>query len=315
MPRRYHVIVNARSGTALGMDTSPEAVKAYFGAEGEWVTVDADMDRPLEERAAEARQSDAEVIVAAGGDGTATAVASALVGTDKVLAVMPLGTVNTLARDLGLPLELAQWGAAIGALEPQRIDVGEVNGHIFLHNVVVGLLPGLVAAREHIRGRETIGTRLAFLRFFLRRLFRSRRIAVEITDRSGRTMIRRVVAVAIGNNEYDEALGRLLARERLDGGSLSVYLVKRLGFSDLVRLVAEMVLGRWRQDEALEVESVKALTVRTRKRALKVMLDGELALLSVPLRFRIRPKALSVLAAAPVAAADAAPGPIPAESL
>ncbi|HTJ57316.1 MAG TPA: diacylglycerol kinase family protein [Devosiaceae bacterium] len=313
MPRRYHVILNSRSGTALGLNIAADAVKAYFGDAADRVSVDADMDLPLDERAQRARWINAEVIVAAGGDGTATAVASAIVGTDKTLAVLPLGTVNTLARDLGVPLDLSLWGPAIEAMSPQLVDVGEVDGRIFLHNVAVGLLPALVVGREYVRGLHGLGAKLAFMRFFLRRLFRARRFAVEITDRSGMKLVRRVVALAVGNNEYDEALGRFLTRERLDGGSLGLYLIKHLSFGDLVRLVAEMLIGKWRQDQVLEIEAVNALTVRTRKPRLKVMLDGELAMLDVPLQFRIRPKALSVLAAAP-AQSTGAVAAVPAES-
>jgi len=308
MPRRYHVIVNARSGTALGMDVSPEALRQHFSddlPEAD-IVIDADVNAPLAERIEKAKDSDAEIIVAAGGDGTVTAVASAIVDTDKTLAIMPLGTANTLARDLGVPLDLKLWGAAIEAMEPQKIDVGDVNGRIFLHNVVAGLIPGIVAGREQMRGSNVFGARLALARFVLRRLFRTRRMAVEITDKSGQPQIRRVIAVAIGNNQFDEGVGRFLARERIDNGSLGVYLLKHLSPVDLVRLVFEMLIGNWRQDEAIDVDTVSALTLRTRKQTLKVMLDGELELLEVPLNFRIRPLALSVLAATP-------PPPAPAD--
>src|ERR1700710_1115527 len=130
MPRRYHVIVNARSGTAMGMDVSPEALRNHFSdsLDEADISIDADIDLPLNERVERAKASDAEIIVAAGGDGTVTAVASAIVDTDKTIAIMPRGTSNTLARDLGVRLDLKQWGAAIEAMEPRQIDVGDVNG-------------------------------------------------------------------------------------------------------------------------------------------------------------------------------------------
>ena len=108
---------------------------------------------PLAAQVAAAIDSDADVIVAAGGDGTITAVASALVGTDTALAILPLGTVNLLARDLGIPLDVNAAIAALAAMQPRKIDVGEVNGAVFLHKIVFGFVPGLAAARERLRGR------------------------------------------------------------------------------------------------------------------------------------------------------------------
>ncbi|MEO8882759.1 MAG: diacylglycerol kinase, partial [Devosia sp.] len=82
---------------------------------------------------------------------------------------------------------------------------------------------------------------------------------------------------------------------------------------DLVRLVFEMLIGNWKQDEAIDVDTVSSLTLRTRKQTLKVMLDGELELLQVPLNFRIRPLALSVLAATPPPAVPADDAAVAAE--
>lgn len=300
MPRHFHVLLNARSGTALTTGVTPETLERLFSGAGHTAIIDADIDAPMAKRLERLRRSPAEIVVAAGGDGTVTAVAGAIVDTEKTLAILPLGTVNLLARDLGVPLDLDRWVATVDAMAPRRMDVGEVNGQIFLHKVVAGFVPALAAGREQLRGNSALRAKIGYLQFFFRRLFRSRRMAVEITDASGATRIARVVAMAVANNEYDEGLGRFFARTELDRGTLSLYLLKHLSFSDLVRLVTEMLLGNWRQDEALEIETARRLTLRTRKRTLKVMLDGEVQSLSVPLQFRIRPAALSVLAPVPV---------------
>jgi diacylglycerol kinase family enzyme len=303
-------LLNARSGTALNTGVTPAALAELFAAAGHTVTIDADQHLPMARRLAWIRRSSAEVVIAAGGDGTATAVAEAIVNTSKCLAVLPLGTVNALARDLGLPLDLQQWITAVDTMEPRRIDVGEVNGRIFLHKVVAGLVPGLAAGREQLRGRSDIGAKIGFLRFLLRRLFRSRRMALEVAGLDGGTMIKRVVAIAVANNAYDEGLGRVFSRTDFDRGTLTLYLLKHLGFRDLIRLTAEMLLGTWQHDEALEIESAEALTIRSRKKVLKVMLDGEVRSMGTPLRFKIRPGALSVLA--PAAVEPSATSPVPA---
>ena len=248
------------------------------------------------------RGSEADIIVAAGGDGTATALAGALVGTGRTLGILPLGTANLLARDLAMPLDLDAALAALLDMQPRQIDVGEVNGRIFLHKVVVGFVPAIAAGREHMRGRSGVGAQFGFLRYFLRRLARVRRLALEIAPREGEGQVRveRVPAVAVANNSYDQGLGQVFSRPRLDAGHLGLYVVRRLALTDVVRLSAEMLLGRWQEDEALQIETVTEVTLRTRRRTITAMIDGEVERLRVPLRFRIRPLALSVLA--PVAA-------------
>ena len=111
--------------------------------------------------------------------------------------------------------------------------------------------------------------------------------------------MRRVQALAVANNAYDEGVGRFFSRKRLDGGMLTLYLLRHLTLGDAVRLAAEMALGNWRQDEALDIEPVERVTIRTRKKVLNVMLDGEVMQLQTPLNFRIHKGALAVLAPVP----------------
>jgi diacylglycerol kinase family enzyme len=265
-------------------------------AEGHEATIDADDARALDDRIADAMASDAETLVAAGGDGTVTALAGAIVDSDKTLAILPMGTANLLARDLNIPLDLEEWLSYLARMEPRHIDVGAVNGQTFLHKVVIGFVPGIAAGRELLRGREGVGAKLGFLRYFFRRLFRSRRLAVEITHADGERQIHRVQAVAVASNAYEEGFARFFSRPRLDAGILTLYILKHLGLRDLFRLSLGFLFGRWRSDEALQVESVAAVTIRSRKKTLKVMLDGEIVALEPPLAFSIRPGALKVLA-------------------
>ena len=292
---RCHVLFNSHSGTALELGLTGEELRRRLEREGHEALVDDD-DRDLADRIADAMASDSEIVVVAGGDGTVTAVAQAALDSGKTLAILPMGTANLLARDLAIPLELEEWLPAFARMEPRRIDVGAVNRHIFLHKVVIGFVPGIAAGRELLRGREGLGAKLAFLRYFFRRLFRSRRLAVEITLADGERRIHRVQAVAVASNAYEEGFARFFSRPRLDSSILTLYILKHLGLGDLLRLSLGFLLGRWRSDEALQVESVDAVTIRGRKKTLNVMLDGEIVALEPPLAFSIRPGALKVLA-------------------
>ena len=293
--RSYYVIFNEKSGTADALGLTADALRALFDAAGLEATIDARGDRPMDERIADAVASRAGVIVAAGGDGTITALAAALAGTGKSLAILPLGTVNALARDLDIPLDIPQAIASLANGGERLIDVGEVNGRIFLHKVVIGVIPAVAAGREYIRGRRDLRTKLAFLRYFARRLARTRRMAVVITTSTGQTRIERVQAVAVACNAYDEGVGQFFTRSSLDQGTLTLYTLRHLTLRDVIRLTAEMLLGNWRHDDALSIETADAVTIDTRKSLLKVMFDGEVVTLHTPLQFSIRKQALSVV--------------------
>lgn len=305
-------MLNTRAGAAHSLGLTAASLKQRFESEGHSAIVDAEDYAPFEERVEQALRSDAEIIVAAGGDGTATALAGAIIDTDKTLAVLPLGTVNLLARDLGLPLDLDQAIAGFGDLQPQRIDVGEVNGRIFLHNVTIGFAPALAAQRELIRGRRDLSAKLEYLRHFMHRLFEARRIAMKITPSSGEARLERVRAVTISNNAYEEGVGRIFSRQQLNRGELTLYILKRLSLADLLRLFIGMLIGSWRNDVVLAIEKARAVRIEIRRENVRVTIDGEVERLTIPLEFRIRPKALSVLA--PVPADDVLSAPDQAET-
>jgi len=303
--RRYHIVFNPNSGTALSMGLTAEALLERFTAAGLDATIDADGDLPLAERIAAALANDAEVIVGAGGDGTVTALAEAMVEGTKTLALLPLGTANLLARDLAIPLELDAAIAELPNMEARRIDVGEVNGRVFLHNVTLGFVTGIARAREQIRGRTDIGSLVGFAGHFFRRLSRARRIAVLVAIGNGEPRARRVHALTVSNNSYDQGIGHVFTRQSLSNGHLSLHILKHLTLVDFFRLSTSMLIGRWKEEEAVEIENVAEVTIRTRKPRGAVMMDGEIEHFDMPLRLRIRPQALSVLAPPPAQEAPA----------
>jgi diacylglycerol kinase family enzyme len=290
---KYHVIFNPQSGAALSLGLTGEGLDKAFADAGHEAFVDAG-DDDLSTKIERALASDADTIVSAGGDGTATAIAQRLMGTAKYLAVLPLGTANLLARDLGVPLALDAAIGALTAMVPTEIDVGEVNGRVFLHKVVVGVVPAIAAARERVRG-ESAWKLMGFARYFVRRLDHARRTAVSITSRDTNDRIERVHAIAVANNAYDQGWGKLFARSSLSAGSLTLYVLNRLTFGDALRLGLEMLAGTWQDDAAITIETVRSVTLNSTRGRLSAMIDGEVETLETPLQFRIRPKALRVL--------------------
>jgi diacylglycerol kinase family enzyme len=249
----------------------------------------------LADRVAHAVQGTGNVIVAGGGDGTVLAVAEAIAGTDKTLGILPLGTMNALARDLALPLDLEGAIVALGSSEPRAIDLAEVNGRPFLHNVIIGLVPSIAVGRELIRGKGVI-EKLGFVRFMLRRFARARRIALALRREGGDVRIERLQTLVVANNSYEQRFGTIMSRRRLDRGSLTVYLIRSLRVPDAVRLAVEMLWGTWQEDEVIEFEQVRSLDVDGKRKRVLATMDGEVLHLDLPLRFGVRPKSLQVLA-------------------
>ncbi len=218
-------------------------------------------DRGIEVRdLRELDPGDADVIGVAGGDGSLAAVAALALEHDVPFVVVPLGTRNHFARDLGLDLDDPV--AALAAFDgpERRVDVGRVNGRVFLNNVSLGAY----AAAVHEEGVGALGP-------VTRALLRFRRTPLRLVVDGEES---KVLVLLVGNNEYD---GRG-ARDRLDGGTLSAYLLER---QRRVRLHRESRAGTH-------------FTVRARSPRLKAAVDGEPVELDSPLEFELEPRALRV---------------------
>jgi diacylglycerol kinase family enzyme len=304
--RRYHIIFNPAAGTALNSGLTTAALSEHFERAGLAFDIDDDDQTEMSERLARALAGPADVVVAGGGDGTVLAVAAALIGSDKLLAVLPLGTLNGLARDLGLALDLSAAIAQLEQLEPRAIDVAEVNGRPFLHNVIVGLIPGIAIGRELIRGHTGLRTKIRFIRFMWRRMTYAHRIALALRSDKSATRIELVQTLVVANNSYDQRIGTFMARHRLDRGTMTAYLIRSLRMRDALRLAFAMVAGRWRGDQVMEFEKVKELSVASKRKRVLVTMDGEVTRLTTPLNFRVYPRSLQVLAP-PQAVPDSVP--------
>jgi diacylglycerol kinase family enzyme len=241
-----------------------------------------------------AAQSDEPVIVAAGGDGTISGVAAALVGTGKVLGVLPVGTLNHFAKDLGLALDLESAVRTIVEGETATVDTGEVNGRIFINNSSLGIYPRIVARREAQQQRLARGKWLAFFWATLQALRRFPFLDLQIAF-EGRQISRRTAFLFVGNNEYQIAGFNLGSRTCVNGGNLGLYLTHRTGRFGLFRLAFHALFGRVDQAKDFDVFCVKEARIETRKRRLLVALDGEIERMETPLNYRILPASLRVL--------------------
>jgi diacylglycerol kinase family enzyme len=217
-----------------------------------------------------------------------------VVGTSTALGVLPLGTLNHFAKDLGIPLELEAAVRTISAGHVASVDVGEVNGRIFINNSSLGLYPQIVRHRETQQRRlgrskwpALVWASLTALR---RSPFMNVRLQVDQVEHQYKTTF-----VFIGNNEYVMEGFNIGQRTRLDGGQLSIYVSHRRGRGGLVTLALRALFGRLQQAKDFQALAAQTLEVETRREHLHVATDGEVTLMDTPLSYRILPGALRVI--------------------
>lgn len=256
--------------------------------------------------ARELATSGVDAVVAAGGDGTVSAVASALAGGSVPLAVLPLGTLNHFAKDLRMPLELAEAAQAIATGNVIRVDVGELNGRVFVNNSSIGLYPETVIRRDRDRKASGRGKWSAMFRAALRVLRRFPLLKVRIGTEHG-TLRARTPLVFIGNNAYTINVLELGERAHLDRGQLSLYMIKATSRLKMFWVMVRAILQRLDAVADFEAHATREAIIRTGHRRVQVAIDGEVELMKPPLYYRSRPGALAVLA--PAAAEVAAPVP------
>lgn len=288
------VIVNAAGGGFAGGDTET-AMRTAF--EENHLEIDLHLatdGSQIGEFARLAAKSDAHVIVGGGGDGTINAVAAKVLESSKTFAVLPLGTLNHFSKDLGVPQDLAGAVALIKNGRKTEVDVGEVNGRIFLNNSSIGLYPRIVRQREHQQQRLGRGkwyaAFVAALKVFRRDPFF--RVEFEI---DGKHFSRKTPFVFVGNNEYTMDLYHIGSRPSLTDGMLSVYFLRRGGRWGVIVMLVRTMFGRIRQWKDFETILTKEITINVRKNTVMVALDGEVVTMDTPLHFRTRPRALTVL--------------------
>jgi diacylglycerol kinase family enzyme len=233
-----------------------------------------------------------DALVVGGGDGTINTGAQAVLERGIPLGVLPLGTLNHFAKDLGIPLDLEEAARVVLEGVVCKVDAGEVNGRLFLNNSSLGVYPAIVRLRERYQasGRSKwIAALWAALAVLRRNPFMAVRIVAD-----GQTTVRRTPFVFIGNNEYRMVGLNPGARESLATRRLALYVLNADRRVGVLRLAWQVVLKGAEEAKELDLITVQAATIETRRRRLQVALDGEVLILESPLEYRIMPGALRV---------------------
>lgn len=298
------VFVNRDGGAAAAAgDSLPESIASAFATAGVTAQVRMLAGKDMADAIRAASKTMDRVIVA-GGDGTAASAASILMDSDTELALLPLGTLNHLARDLGIPAELEAAAALAAHGRATPIDIGEVNGQRFVNNASIGLYPSMVKQRDAYRGSHGWPKWLASVPASWEALSRLRHHRLRIDMGDGEQPVVTPL-LFVGNNGYSLAAGSLGSRGSLRDGYLSVYAVARRSRAALIWFAMRALVGRVDSDtDFITLGECAEIAVRTPGGPVEIALDGEVSRIASPLRFRIVPRALRVVMPDPKAPSE-----------
>ena len=296
--RSFTILWNASSGWDEG-EQALETVEKALQAHGKSVKVQQvkkGMDICDESRTL--AQSKPDVLVAAGGDGTLNAAASALIHQQSALGVIPAGTLNHFARDLKIPLELEAATDLLLSGKKASIDIATVNGRVFINNAVLGLFPNYRAIREAWEqrgwGRSRIGRGIAMAAGILGVFWRLPHLSVHIGT-GGQTRHMFTPFVLVGNNEHQMESFALGKRLRMDKGDLWVYVMRPCSRWKLLRMLVALLLKRTSRKSVFQIYQTSQFTVESERKFLNVGVDGEIVQMNLPLEFQSLPRALRVI--------------------
>lgn len=298
---RFHVLVNGGAGSA---DESQEAgqvadIEAAFVAAGAEAVVSTVEPADLSNEVCRIWEADdrPDAVVVAGGDGTVNCAAEVAVATDVVLGVLPLGSFNHFAKDLGLPIDLEGAAAALAAGEVRQVDVAEVNGRFFVNNSALGVYPAMVEIRDRM-GDERGWGKVRAVPVAAYRVLRD--LPSHRLDLSGpgeyRRLRVRTPLVFVGNGVYANPGGGIAARDNLADGVLGVAVARAVSRWGLVGTIVRALVAGAENTRDLDSIELSELTVTSRSRRIQVARDGEVDWVDLPLHYRSRPEALRVLA-------------------
>jgi diacylglycerol kinase family enzyme len=286
--------MNPRAGSFTTSDESDLRTMAYErGLRVVEITPELDIRQVVQETLAAGLRS----IVVGGGDGSIHHVAQAVVGTEGELGILPIGTVNHLARDLQIPLD---WRAALEVAvggELRQIDTGRINGHYFLNSVMVGLYPTISEYRERFRSTHHKWRAYALAMRLALRKFPHVTLLVDV---EGKTDTIRTQLFVVSINSYDlTQSGVVSLKTSLDDGRLTVYSLAFMSRMRFVKAAAMYLRGRVQEVDGFRRVRTQTLRIDFARERMRVSVDGELIELQPPLQIAAVPASLLVRAPMP----------------
>jgi diacylglycerol kinase (ATP) len=291
--RRVYVILNPVAGGCAPADVR-EALRRHFPGDETYCEIHATTpDERIAELVDEARRRGFDLVVAAGGDGSVAAVADGLVGAEAALGILPIGTANVMARDLGLPLDLdGASGLLAGPHAIKRLDAMRVGDRYFLTQIGIGIDALMIrdTKREH---KRRFG-RIAYLWTAFTQLlgFQPWRFFLEADGRRTRHRASQVLVANVG------LLGQPPLRWgpgiHSDDGRLDVCVIRARTLLDYLRLLWHALLGQHHRDPNVRYLTAEKTVAIATKHPLPVQADGEI-IGKTPFEIQVVPRAVRVV--------------------
>jgi diacylglycerol kinase family enzyme len=294
--RKIVAVINRKSGTiAENPELSHErGMDRLFKEAG--ISADVHLVTPsqFEMELHRAADSDSEVIVVGGGDGSVNTAANIIRGTRKILGVLPMGTLNNFAKSVGMPADVSDAVKALARSVTLSVDLGEVNGMVFVNNSSIGIYPEAVRMREQYMEKLGIRKYTAMTMALMILVWDLRILKLQI-ETGGKNKFIKTPFFFLGNNLYDPKFLSYAKRESLSDGVLSVFYSHGIGRFGLSRIAFMAALGQLKKLPEVKIFEAPDLTVKSRYRWLRVSRDGEIGWMTSPLHYRILPKAIHIL--------------------
>jgi diacylglycerol kinase family enzyme len=305
------VIVNESSGSHA-TDTLRTDIEQAFNRQGmrvQFLALDGKALATSRERAVERLIENAEgVLAVAGGDGTVNAVASACRKLRRPLGILPAGTFNYIARNLGLPIDVSEAAEVIAAGNAEPIPVGEINGRLFLNNAGFGLYSQMIEQRELAKRRFGRHRVVAFLSALKVLTERHPLYHIQITA-DGREHTLKTTTLFFGVNALQLQNYNVEAAKFVEQGKLAVLSLRLDSRLDIAGAAWASLHGKTEEARSVDATAATSVRVTTRRRALKVAIDGEIVVLRAPLEVKLVQDGLRVFK--PSAQPDLAPERMP----
>lgn len=295
---RVAAILNRDGGSlrTRDLDLFAEAIREAFHAGGHRVDVRVVEGREIVAALEQAVSSpEWDIVMAGGGDGTVSTAAGLLMETDKVLAVLPAGTMNLFARSLGIPLALEEALEAFASGTVRQVDVASANGTAFVHQLSIGMHPKLIQLREQQQHFSSkLGKMRASLEATLWALLRPPRFRARLVL-DGEEWITSTSSIGITNNLFGEF--HLPYADDPAGGLLGVYVTKGRTRWELAKFLFYVAIGRWSGNDQVEIRQAREVRVEllTPHHHFGCAIDGEIFELEKTTTLKIHPGVLRVL--------------------
>lgn len=287
------LIFNTSAGNHLHREEARREAVRLLEAQGIAVTA---LEGPLVQQIRHSRETEADMVVVAGGDGTIRAAISAHRGFGRPIGILPGGTMNLLAHDYGIPEDPAEAARVIAEGHTIAVDYALLDGHIFLHAALTGMPVRIGVHRENRRGRMRLLDRVALGLHALATLPRDPVLTLTGTDAQGRPVETRAATFALVVGTLGSQILPRPHRETIAGGLMTMFAVHAGSGIDVARIVLRGALGDLAADPAVERRVLTRAEIRGPRRRTHAMLDGESRLVKIPCAIEMRAGEVQVFA-------------------